>query len=646
MRSKMPHWKKGQCLVYGRCSKDNQDASLGDQYRIIEDFTREAGLRPICVPFEDDGGRGHDEERRGLQGVLEYVKTHPNRVRDNEDFIPVLVYCVARFGRFDDPKKFVWYATEIEKSGYEFYSVMEGVRSRGDLTDFIQLILKGQQAYEFTVDLSAYGIRTGCSLATKGWWPGGNPPYGFDRLTFGPDGKPRYRYVSRFDKAVEKRSLDGALLETFLPIDDKGKLRSAYSDKLRSDKVKLVPNEAFAGIVESIFAWFVAEDWGIKRIASKLNHTGVPAPRGKMWLKGTVRGILKNPAYKGALVYGRRSDGKHHDVTFERTGNSYVPRVRRRDIARYELVKRPLDQCVVMEDCHKAIVPRELWDAAQEKLALRKTGTLGHRGKGGRGSGYLLTGDGLMKCVHCGYHFQGSTDRKSKIRYYLDGGYHMGGKDICRMTLVAADQLERMVVDAIQKIAFGEDKRLFADERDLAEAIDQELGSSERWVERADPAAEALEKKLSSVRKKLEDAKRFEREFGAAASDLVRRIKDEEETILREGVSSRPTGPEPMNAKDRRRLAGEIARYQLSLKEVFDHGTPDERKRFIRDFVASIEVDGRERKVRIGFYGEGGNSSLRVVPPTGFDTKRSAGCRPKTQVLRFFFRTGEVVVVA
>ncbi len=195
----------------------------------------------------------------------------------------------------------------------------------------------------------------------------------------------------------------------------------------------------------------------------------------------------------------------------------------------------------------------------------------------------------------------------------------MGGKDVCRMALVAADDLERMAVDSIQKPAFGEGGRLFADERDLAEAIEQELASSERWVERADPDAEAMEKKLSSVRKKLEDAKRFEREFGAAASDLVRRIKDEEETILREAASARPTGPEPMNAKERRRLAGEIARYQLSLKEVFDHGTPDERKRFIRDFVASIEVDGRERKVRIGFYGEGGDSSLRMVPPTGFE---------------------------
>lgn len=619
MRSKLPHWKKGQCLIYGRCSKDTQDTSLADQYRIIEDFSREAGLSSICAPFEDDGGRGHDEEREGLQGVLDYVRTHPNRVRDNEDFIPVLVYCVARFGRFDDPKKFVWYATEIEKSGYEFYSVQEGVRSRGDLTDFIQLILKGQQAYEFTVDLSAYGIRTGCSLATKGWWPGGNPPYGFDRLTYGLDGKPRYRYVSRSDKAVEKVALDGTLIETFMPIDDKGKLRSAYSDKLRSDKVKLVPNDGHGKVVARIFDWFVTEDWGLKRIAAKLNHSGVPAPRGRHWLKGSVRGILKNPAYKGALVYGRRSDGKHHDVSFEKSGTGYIPRVKRRDIARYEIVKRPLEECVVVEDCHKAIVSPELWNAAHEKLARRKAGKLGIRGKGARGSGYLLTGDGLMKCVHCGYHYHGSTDRTSKIRYYLDGGYHAGGKDVCRMTLVAADDLERMVLEAIETMAFGGDRGLFSDERDLTEAIEQELATSDRWAERSDPQADALQKKLAAVRKKREDAERFEKEFGAAASDLVRRIKEEEDALVRECFAQRPSTPQPLSALDRRRMAGEIARYKLSLKEVFAHGTPDERKRFIRDFVASIEVDGRERKVRIGFYGEGGNSTLRVVPPTGFE---------------------------
>ena len=66
--------------------------------------------------------------------------------------------------------------------------------------------------------------------------------------------------------------------------------------------------------------------------------------------------------------------------------------------------------------------------------------------------------------------------------------------------------------------------------------------------------------------------------------------RDEEETIPREAVFSHPTGREPMNAKDRRRLAGEIARYQRSLREVFDHGSPDERLH--PGFVVSIEGDG------------------------------------------------------
>ena len=65
----------------------------------------------------------------------------------------------------------------------------------------------------------------------------------------------------------------------------------------------------------------------------------------------------------------------------------------------------------------------------------------------------------------------------------------------------------------------------------------------------------------------------------------------------------------------------ETARYRVNLKAVIEHGAPEERKRFIRDFVASIEVDGKERTIKIGFYVEGGNSPLRVVPPRSHSPK-------------------------
>jgi len=642
----VPKWRQGRCLVYGRCSKSTQDASLGDQYEGIDAFRREASLAPLREPFEDDGERGHDEDRPGLRAVLDYVKAHPNRVKYNEDFIPILVYDVSRFGRFDDPKKFMWYATEVERCGYEFYSVNDRIRSRGNIADFIQLIVRGEQAYAFTLNLSNYGIRTGCSLAAKGFWPGGNPPYAMDRITFGPDGQPRYRYVTRADKAVEKRTLDGKLVDTFAPINDRGTLRSAYSDKLKSEKVKLAPNEELRKIVAMIFQWFVAEGWGIKRIAAKLNQMQVAPPRERRWLKGSVRGILKNPAYKGALVYGRRSDGKHHDFTIEKGPQGFVPNITPRDVAQREFVHRKIEDCVVVESCHEAIVSAETWDAAQKKFALRKKGDLGVRGKGARGSAYLLTGDGLMKCVRCGYHFHGSTDRTSKIRYYQDGGYHMGGREVCDMTLVRADELERMVLEAVRNAALGEaGGKLFDSEFDLVRAIEEELASQGAALERPDPERDALLEKLTTLRQKREDAERFEKEFGAAASDLVRKIRGEEEAVQRELAARPASGPVALSREERRRLAIEIARERLDLKAALENGSTEERKRFVRNYVASVEVDGRARKIRIAVYGGGGNSSLRVVPPTGADTKRTRETAAKSRVLRLYYKTGEVVQV-
>jgi hypothetical protein len=53
-------------------------------------------------------------------------------------------------------------------------------------------------------------------------------------------------------------------------------------------------------------------------------------------------------------------------------------------------------------------------------------------------------------------------------------------------------------------------------------------------------------------------------------------------------------------------------------------------------------VDGRERKIKIAFYGEGDNSALRVVPPTGFVAKGVQLPPAKVEVLRLNIKTGEV----
>ncbi|MFN3484622.1 MAG: recombinase family protein, partial [Planctomycetota bacterium] len=532
-------WKGEGCLLYKRCSKDVQDASLDDQEQVLSVEREALGLTKVLATFEDDGLRGHDETRPGLLAVLQYARTHPNPVRSNADFIPVLVYELSRFGRFDDSKKIFAYFVEIEKYGYEFYSVTERIRSRGNIADFVQAIIKSEQAYDYSVNLSKYGLRTGCSLAEKGWWPGGAAPYAYDRMSYGPDGKPKYRYTTRLDKSVEKRTPDGTLVEILPPIEDKGKRRSAYSDKLKGDRVKLVPSDPkMVEVVRLIFEKYVKEGWGLRRIASLLNTKGVPPPRGRKWLHTSVRTIIKNAAYMGALVYGRRSDGKHHWLTIEKTGGGYAPVIERKDVPGRTFVYREMDECIVDLENHEPLVEKSVWDEAQERLAEDKLGSKKLEGSGTR-SAYLLTGDGLMKCIHCGYRFQGDTDRRSKIRRYIDSGYHMGGKTVCRCYMVPADPLETWVIDEIKKRIFGP-AALCASRAELEKALEQALAAGQQAAPSSEREIRDLERKIAEKKEKVHlVVANVDPENAAFLNESIRRLRKEVEALENEARALR-----------------------------------------------------------------------------------------------------------
>ncbi len=596
-------WKGSGCLVYTRCSKETQDLSLAEQEVGIGGIRQPLGLPDVLAKFEDDAKRGHDESRPGLRAILGYVKSHPNPVRNNSDFIPILVYDLARFGRFDDPKKIFAYFVEVERYGYEFYSVSEKIRSRGSIADFVQAIVKSEQAYDYSVTLSKYGLRTGCSLAEKGWWPGGSAPYAFDRMSYGPDGKPKYRYATLPDKTVEKRTPDGTLVESIPPIKDRGRVRSAYSDKIKTDKVKLVPGDPKRGaVVRLIFEKFVKDGWGLKRIAAWLNAQGFRPPRGRHWLHTTVRSILLNPAYMGALVYGRRSDGKHHWLTIQKQGDGYVPVIERKDVPGRSSVHRGIDECIVDEDNHEALVERALWDKAQELLLSHKHG---ERPGLGVKSIYLLSGDGLMKCAHCGYRFQGDTDRRNKIRRYIDGGYHMGGKDVCIFTMVPAEALETWVVDQIQARILDGRAALFASREDLEGAIEQALLAGRDASPPKDDEINELERKLTERKDKVSMVfSNVSPENLPLLNEHLGRLRQEIEALEGELRALRvATRAEDIVTRDLKALAREAAGYLVNLREVMEDGSPDEKKRFIRAFVGEILVDAKKREVRVGFFG-------------------------------------------
>jgi hypothetical protein len=421
-------------------------------------------------------------------------------------------------------------------------------------------------------------------------------------MTYGADGKPKYRFATLPDKTVEKRTPEGELVESIPAILDKGRTRSAYSDKIKTDKVKLAPgNSKQVKVVEFIFRKFAEEDWGIRRIAQALNARGEEPPRGRFWLHTSVRSILLNPAYKGALVYGRRSDGKHHWLEIEKKDGRYETRIERKDVPGRTFVHRTEEQCIVVEECHEALVGRELWEKAQAKLRDRKYGKI--RGLGVR-STFLLSGDGLMSCAHCGYRFQGDTDRRHRTRRYVDGGYHMGGKGVCRCYMVPAEPLEGWIVDEIQARILDGRARLFASREELEGAIEEALVAGRETASADDSEVKTLEQQLADRKAKVELL------LSSVSAENVR-LLDEHLGRLRKEIEAIESELRAVLVADRARdivtrdvkaLAKEAAGYIVNLREVLEKGTPDEKKRFIRDFVGSIVVDGEKRQVQVGFF--------------------------------------------
>lgn len=160
----------------------------------------------------------------------------------------------------------------------------------------------------------------------------------------------------------------------------------------------LLVEELEARWVRQIFAWAAdpdpAQRLSATRIAHRLNHLGVPAPRGDFWWRSTVHGILHNPLYTGVLYFG-----KYDHAGVYQARKAGLPAGKRP-----KATPRPPEQWFRL--AVPAIVPAELFERARQYLAL-------DRARRSKGRLYMLTG--LAYCGRCGGHLQ----TKAAGRRYL-----------------------------------------------------------------------------------------------------------------------------------------------------------------------------------------------------------------------------------
>jgi site-specific DNA recombinase len=184
---------------------------------------------------------------------------------------------------------------------------------------------------------------------------------------------------------------------------------------------RLVINEEEAALVRRIYQMFLKDDLGYYAIAKKLNEEGIPSHTGKEWWNRTIKLMLTNPAYKGTTVWNRLA-------------GSTVKRE-----------KKDVEEWVIQEGTHDAIIHPETWDEVQKKTEQKRLPARSQR------STHLLSG--ILKCGLCGsgmsYDRAGSKNNKYGV-YRCSANKNKG---TCSGKVYRSLELEQLFKESLSQLS-------------------------------------------------------------------------------------------------------------------------------------------------------------------------------------------------
>lgn len=225
-----------------------------------------------------------------------------------------------------------------------------------------------------------------------------------------------YDLNNKFDKELfEAQLLQGnKYLEYHKEIMDRGKNLSVregkfvgstppfgYDRKALDRGFMLVKNKEEAPVVETIFNLFVDEDLSTNEIASYLNKHQIKSRKKDLWDYEMVRHVLKHEVYYGSITWGKR------------------PTIRKLINGEINKLRVSSDDYMLVRGMQEAIVSKEKWDRAQEKIK-------NHKARHGTSKELKNPIAGLVFCKKCGYSLvrvkntRRGKKRKKIRKYELD----------------------------------------------------------------------------------------------------------------------------------------------------------------------------------------------------------------------------------
>ena len=205
--------------------------------------------------------------------------------------------------------------------------------------------------------------------------------------------------------------------------------------------------------------WISRARKGMLKIARVLNDDGIANPRGKLWNKATVHGILNNEAYTGTLVWGNNAKDKADPVRVEKAFPGMISKTQFSRVNKIMCSRAP-----------KITHPRRV------------------------GSTFLL--NGLVKCYRCKRALSGRYSSRGTFPYYVCHSFMKCAPGACDSPRLDARQFKELVVSKIRSNILT-----VGNIRDLIKVVDERLdGVTGEQLKRL----ETMESELADVLSRLD----------------------------------------------------------------------------------------------------------------------------------------------
>ena len=236
---------------------------------------------------------------------------------------------------------------------------------------------------------------------------------------------------------------------------------------------KLEVDPTLMRIPKTIFDLYVNEGIGTFKIAVHLNAQGYRSKSGSLWCRETVNQVLRNQAYIGNVVHGKRRNMLQRE--YEDDGRMTKRKVQ---------LKTAKEEWNVVENAHEPLIERAIFYKAQQILLAR-----GHK-RALRRAYHPLTG--ILICGKCkkGMVCQKRSHKGKEYRYYICKTYHKYGRNRCDQANVNAATIEEAVTSQIRNKL----QRIPSETFTIGIAMEKELGRLEEELKSAKNKIQKLTK--------------------------------------------------------------------------------------------------------------------------------------------------------